>query len=381
MNVAVELEFKADRKEPLGDLVRRVAAAFDRTGLEPEILATFSDSPGGIRKTSAVERAIKKFPHLARFERDDAPLQRAGIPPIRRLTNGDPETPFPLTDLLTLADGVPRSLPFHAVSVHFGHADFGQIQGFPVGMTPRTGIAIGDSWWVNGRNRNLSAFYSVEADATAKKLPDPPAAIGAIFAGLGKPARSAQFVAPDAAVPRPETTGAAGATSVSTAIASIGPIVVKYRINMIALVERIGLPHDLPSPIEASRANVGASGPLKPTLVAAFAPRGYDCRGGSGTFTLRRRTVANHVIDLELDVGTWGRSLTAMFHVRGPGFNATLILPVTLRGKGQYPIGDTANWERIVANLGVIVDELERTFVAEIEAAAGAAPEWFEPGR
>ena len=56
--------------------------------------------------------------------------------------------------------------------------------------------------------------------------------------------------------------------------------------------------------------------------------------------------------------------------------------PVTARDDArQYPIGDTANWERIVANIGAIVDELERTFVTEIEAAVGTAPEWFEPGR
>jgi hypothetical protein len=47
----------------------------------------------------------------------------------------------------------------------------------------------------------------------------------------------------------------------------------------------------------------------------------------------------------------------------------------------QYPIGDTANWERIVENVAAIVGELERTFVAEIEAAVEPAPVWFEPGR
>jgi hypothetical protein len=150
---------------------------------------------------------------------------------------------------------------------------------------------------------------------------------------------------------------------------------------MMALVERIGLPHDLPGPNDVRQMHRGASGPLKPTLDVAFKPRGYTCRGGSGTFTLRRRTPSNHVVDVELDVGTWSRSLTAMFSVHGPGFNATLTMPVTLRGGGQYPIGDTANWERIVANLAAVVDELERTFVTEIEAAVGPAPAWFEPGR
>jgi hypothetical protein len=379
MNVAVQLEFKADRKERLGDLLRRVLGAFDQVKLEPAIEATFSDSPGGIRPTSGVERAIRKLPHLARFEREDSPI--ANVPPIRRLTTAG-AGPFAITDLLALADGVPRSLPFHAVNVHFAHADFGKIQGFPVGLTPATGLAVGDVWWVNGRNRSLSAFYAVEADAASRKLPPPRAAVGAILAAFGKPRRSAQFVSPaDAA--RSDTDTTTGTPPVPESIAAIAPIVARYRAGMSAMLERIGLPYSLPSPLEAIRDRLaaGASGPLKPTLVAAFKPRGYDCRGGSGVFTLRRRTAANHVVDLELDVGTWSRSLTAMFHVHGPGFNATLFLPVTTRGAGQYPIGDTANWERIVANLGAIVDELERTFVAEIGEAAGPAPAWFEPGR
>jgi hypothetical protein len=272
-----------------------------------------------------------------------------------------------------LADGVPRSLPFNVVNVHFGHPHFGKAI-FPMGLSPQTGIAIGDGWWINGRMRSLSAFYAVDAEATSKKLPDPPPAIAAILAGLGKPKRTAQFVAP---------TSDADGPSVPQEIARISPIVVKYRNDMKALVERIGLPHDLPAAADARLSSRGASGPLKPTLVEAFKPRGYTCRGESGTFTLRRRTAANHVVDVELDVGTWSRSLTLMFHVRGPGFNATLMPPVTTRGPAapQYPIGDTANWKQIVENVAAIVDELERTFVAEIDAAAGPAPEWFEPGR
>lgn len=372
MNVAVELEFKADRKEPLGGLIRRVAAEFERAGLQPGILATFSDGPPGIRATSPVARAIKKYPHLAAFERNDAPLQGPGLPAIRRLTNGDPSTPFPMADILSLADGVPRSLPFNVVNVHFGHPDFGRAN-FPMGLAPQTGIAISDGWWVNGRLRGLSAFYAVEAAATSKKLPDPPAAVGAILAGLGKPKRSGQFVAPviDPAAP-----------SVPQEIARISPIVSRYRSELKALVERIGLPHDLPPAADVRMTSLGASGPLKPALVEAFTPRGYDCRGGTGTFTLRRRTPTNHVVDVELDVGTWSRAVTVMFHVHGPGFTATLMPPVTARDQArQYPIGDTANWERIVANIAAIVDELERTFVTDIEAAVGPAPQWFEPGR
>ena len=186
---------------------------------------------------------------------------------------------------------------------------------FPVGLSPKTGIAIGDGWWVNGRNRDLSAFYAVDAEATSKKLPDPPAAIGAILAGFGKPKRTAQFVAPTV----PATAGESVTASVPQEIALISPIIAKYRSDMKALVERIGLPHDLPPASEAFQCQSRSERPLKPTLVEVFKPRGFDCRGGSGTFTLRRRTGANHVVDVELDVGTWSRSLTFMFHVHGPG--------------------------------------------------------------
>jgi hypothetical protein len=36
--------------------------------------------------------------------------------------------------------------------------------------------------------------------------------------------------------------------------------------------------------------------------------------------------------------------------------------------------------QKIVANLAVIVDELDRTFLPELEQAVGRAPDWFEPG-
>lgn len=377
MNVAVQTEFKADRKEPLGTLIRRVADAFQQNGLTPEITASFSDGAAGT--TSAVARALKKHPHLARFERSDAPPRGVPFPAIRRLS-GDPPNTFELADVLLLADGVPRSLPFNAVIVHFGHEDFGRSSGFPPRLAPQPGIAIGDNWWVNGRTRSLSAFYIVEGDAKAAKLPPPPPAIGAILASFGKPRRSKQFVPPLAVAPPGAPLETAG--PVSSGIAAVAPIVAKYRSSLKAMIERIGLPNDLPPAADVLVAHIGARGPLKPVLVEVFAGRGYDCRGESGIFTLRRRTATNLVIDIELDVGTWSRSLTWMFHVRGPGFNATLVPPVTTRDEArQYPIGDSANWTRIVENMAAVVDELERTFVPEIEAAVPPTPAWFEPGR
>jgi hypothetical protein len=373
MQVAVRMEFKAERREPLGVLIRRIATQFERAGVQPTIIASFNDGPGGIT-TSAVDRALKKYPQLAPFERDDALSPR--LAPIHRLTNRGVPHPFGMRDVLALADGVPRSLPFHGVTVHLGHDDFGQAGASASRTAPEPGITIHDSWWVNGRKRALFALYWVDADPASRSLPAPPDSIHAILEALGKPRRTAQFVA------RSSDTTASTEAGASAVASDTAAIVAKYGSSMQSLIERLGLPHDLLPQNEARQMNLGGSGPLRPALVRAFASRGYDCHGATGTFMLQRRTAENHAVELVLDVGTWSRSVLAMFRVRGPGSSATLHVPVSTRAQGgQYPIGDVKNWERIVENLAMIVDELERTFVKEVEAAVGRAPEWFSPGR
>jgi hypothetical protein len=165
---------------------------------------------------------------------------------------------------------------------------------------------------------------------------------------------------------------------------AVRAIALDYRARLKEVVDRAALPHELPLPgTEALRwAELGVtSGPRKPALERAFKPMGYTCRGESGTFTLRRRTAANITTELHLDVGTWGHNALAIFIVWGLGFKATLMLPVSANaiGGAQYPIGDADRWRKIVENLAALVEELDRSFVPEIEAAAGPSPEWYHP--
>jgi hypothetical protein len=149
-------------------------------------------------------------------------------------------------------------------------------------------------------------------------------------------------------------------------------------------VERAALPHQLPAPgVEAYRdAGLGVvSGPRKPALERVFKPMGYTCKGESGTFTLRRRTPGSLTAELYLDVGTWGRSVLAIFRVSGVGFKGTVALPVSANAiaLSQYPIGDAEQWRKIVENLAALVAEFDRSFVPEIEAQVGPSPEWYRP--
>jgi hypothetical protein len=253
------------------------------------------------------------------------------------------------------------------------------------------GIVITDSWWVNGRNRSLSARTIVEVAPGAKKVPSPSGPIAIVLAACGKARKTIQAPLAESvltgAVPAVRLpTGIAVASSNPEAARAVHEVVVKYRTRLPEIVQQAGLPHDLPSRAEMTDAALHLiAGPKKPALERVFKPMGYSVRGGTasetGSFTLRRRTAANLTLELSLDVGTWSHQVTAIFHVWGLGFKGTLILPPTAKAVqgGQYPIGDAEQWQKITENLGALVAELERTFVPEVEAAAGPSPEWYQP--
>jgi hypothetical protein len=285
----------------------------------------------------------------------------------------------PYATLQTIAGGVPRSFPFHQIAIHFQAPEFGDLAPAHLtsaGMLP--GILVGDDWWVNGRMRSLSGCSVVEGDPGGKKLPPLPDAVAKVFAVCGKAKRTIQVPLSGAVdgAPAPVRINAEAAGAIQS-------IVLDYRGRMPEILQRAAMPHDLPATAEALRVTgLGvASGPKKPVLDRWFKPMGYTCQAGSGTFTLRRRTPSNLTAEVSLDVGTWSRSIVAIFRLWGLGFKATLLLPVCEKAAagGQYPIGDGENWQRIVENLAALVAELDRTFVPQIEAAAGPSPDWYRP--
>jgi hypothetical protein len=369
-------------------MMDRVHQAFLDSGLgEPVIRFNFADGP--IVGTSSVDRVLKRHPELERFVTTASPMP--GIPSGRRISNS-PGWPaageaLPYATLRTIAAGVPRSFPFHGVIIHFHSPEFGDVVPTPMNSAEMmAGVLLGDSWWVNGRVRSLSACAVVDGDPSSKKKPAPTASVAAVMAACGKVKRIVQAPlaekdAPMAAVRLP--TGTLIPSANPEALRAVQAIVADYRARMKNIVERAALPHSLPPPGEASRQmSIGVgSGPKKPALERVFKPMGYSCRGESGTFSLRRRTAANLTVELFLDVGTWSDLVIGSLRVWGIGFKASLLLPVSANAVigSQYPIGDADRWQKIVENLAALAAELERTFVPEIEAAAGPSPEWYQP--
>jgi len=389
MRVALISTFAASKKEPLGEVLARVHQAFLDTGLgEPAIRFNFGDPPlpGYV---SSVDRVLKRHPLLERFVTSADPMP--GIRGTRRISNGPMSAAsgefVPFETLQAIASGVPRSFPFHSVVFHLHSPEFGALVP-TASTTPETmrGVLLGDNWWVNGRNRSMSACTVVEAEMTSKKLPPLPEKIAALLATCGKVKKTTQAPIPgEVTGPVPGVRLPSGhlvASANPEAAMAVRQVMVDYRNRLQDVIARAGLPHELPVSGEALRSMVGVTcGPRKPALERVFKPMGYSCRGGSGSFTLRRRTEGNLTAEVYMDVGTWGHSVLAMFKVYGMGYKATLSLPVAanVATPSQYPIGDSTQWEKIVENFGAMVRELEHSFVPDVLKAGGPAPEWYSP--
>jgi hypothetical protein len=380
MHVGLVTTFHASRKEPLAQLLERIHSAFLASHLgELLIQFSFSDSPvpGFV---SSVDRVLKRHPTLSRFVSTSSLVP--GTPPIHRVSNG-PESPaageaIEFSTLLAIAAGVPRSFPFHNLSVHFQNPAFGvALPGAGYIGPTAPGIIVGDSWWVNGRARSVTAVASVEVGAANEKLPSLPESVAAVLRACGKAKSTTQIpMAEDSSQP---STAQRAPPEIAEAVRAV---VLDFRARLPQIFDRANLPHEMSPVLEALR-TIGlgeATGPKKPVLVRAFKPMGYDCRGDSGTFTLRRRTPGNLTVGIDLDVGTWSHSLSASFSVIGLGFRARLPLGVSKDSiGGQYKIGGAEHWQKLVDNLAALVAELERSFVPAVEAAAGPSPEWFTP--
>lgn len=374
MRVAVMTTFKADKKEPLGEMLTRIHEAFLASGEAPSFQFMFADAPvAGF--TSSVDRVLKRIPAMQRFLREQ-PAMPAG-PAVRQLTNRNTDEQLDFATLQQIAAGIPKSFPFHSAQIALTRSDFGFEGQLLGGSTP--GVVISDSWWVSGRNRSLSGFTVLVPGDGATALPPVPSSVEQVYAACGKVTNRVQVPLADA--PPSAATPIRTIQQQPAAAKAVSEVLMDYRQRQAEVMERARLPHDLPAPDYSLGVRLGeGTGPKKPVLVGVFKPMGYDCKAGSGTYELRRRTASNLTVEISIDVGTWSKSVTATMAVHGLGFAARYPLAVGPNvAARQYPIEGPEQWQKIVENLGALVAELDRTFVPAIEAAAGETPAWYKP--
>src|SRR6187401_2367201 len=101
-------------------MLERIGAALAAGGFgESKLLFILSDGP--FAGVSSIDRVLKRLPDFRAFERQTE--AQLSLPGMRVLTNrpnlGGAGEPVALATLLEIARGVPKSFPFHNVSLHF----------------------------------------------------------------------------------------------------------------------------------------------------------------------------------------------------------------------------------------------------------------------
>jgi len=372
MRVARNHSLAASKKESLAELTGRIRQAFlNARLLEPTIRFSLMGE-GRVEGYSPIDRVLKRYPEMKRFETFSAAM---GGPELRLLTNAASGEAAEYSTILAIAAGVPRSYPFSAVVLHFHAPAFGErFIGLPKFGHSLPGVMVTDNRWVNRRHRALSVYTVVDADE------------GEASAESGGRRCRDQGLR-EGTPNRPAASTGAGWSN--------------HR-RFHPSRESGGGQGDCRRLPRADKRGCGASRPA-----AQFAPGGgnpaSECRGhrrsaqtragsriqadglcmprGIGRVYLTRRTSGNLTVELYLDVGTWSHSVSAIFLAQGAGFKVSLGIPVAPEDPafGQYPIGDAAQWQRIVENLAAMVRELDRSFVPEIERAAGPTQAWYQP--
>lgn len=287
MRVALLTTFAASRKEPLVAMMDRVHEGFLDSGLsEPFIRFNFGD--GLPVSFSSVDRVLKRHPELARFVTEAAPMP--GITGARRISNGPMSAgsgdAVPYTTLQAIAAGVPRSFPFHSVMLHFYEPEFGELMSTGAyAAEMMAGVLIADSWWVNGRQRSLSACRVVEVEPGDKQLPVPKGPLATVLAACGKARKTIQAPLAGQLEPGPVPavrlpTGVAVPSANPQLAVAVKAIAVKYRDRLPEIVKEVKLPHDLPGPAEMTKLSLGVNtGPKKPALERVFKAHGIHSPG------------------------------------------------------------------------------------------------------
>jgi hypothetical protein len=152
MLIAVFTTFAADRKEPLGDAVERVHAAFlaARFG-EPKVHFAMSDSPGsveinlvqeiaGIKRVSSIARVLKRWPQLERFARVVGSTASGGgkTRVMSNLMVTGAVEPVDFAILAEIARGVPKSFPCRGIKLHFSAPGFSEGPELPASPDAQT---------------------------------------------------------------------------------------------------------------------------------------------------------------------------------------------------------------------------------------------------
>jgi hypothetical protein len=385
--------YRLTKAETTGSVFGRVLRTMDRSPRVQFLLADFASA------TTGVKRALKRFPALAPFER--RARHPAGLDLVhlvnldarfREHAPGLPAAGLDAASLADLANGIPRSFPVHGAVFYFPDVPWADVReddpvvapaswyaGPPLPASPVPGILLTSHWWSTRRKIELHATVPLATPAPdARELPGATEPVSRKLRELGS------FRAPQLRVVLERGEGLTPADS-----KHLEEIVRSWDAAIATLLDVLPLPHALPPPTPWMSSGPGPTSPYKAPLVSTFRPRGWRYRSsesGPGYLAIGKQSLRGNKLRAYFDVGSTSHSCGSFVALEGLGWRAAFQIAF-VRGQGgpsaaggpapQYPIADDATWGRIVENVAVVIEHLERTSIAEAEALSPPAPAWF----
>ena len=336
---------------------------------------------------SAIDRAVKRYPELDGCR---LPIIRASDGTTRRmLSNVDAHHPTgnpcgfvsPQT-LIELVRGVPRSYPFWKANIFFmtglpwqdGEGLEELLPGpekWVLWREPVPHVSFEVGWWPWGYRAFVRAAISLgNAETFGQVLPPVPGAASTCLTSFGKPTTRLMLRRTDDE-----------STRLLEITARLRALHEEWRDRSRREMAMLPLPHSLPAKGTGTQYNPVTLS-HKPTLLSTFKPRGYrysSTDSGPGCFVLHKLTPNRNRVEIFFDVGSKWRHYTGGILIQGLRGSCVARLPAHPEQLNQeYDIANDETWQKLVENIAVLVDHLERVFVSEIDAVLGRTPDWYE---
>ena len=398
MNLYKSYHYKLGKEQTTGEIFRNSLRVFRESGMV-NIPVRFFFSDKVMSRTSAIERLLKQYLELAPYAIEEYSLSGEKVRILSNLderwaqSNPRGATGYIDTDLLAkIADGIPN--PYHLMYSNFMFEKIPWVLGgsiepmpgksggrkwsglfpevcLPCLDTPFPGVVLKSKWWTSRRQISLHATIYVESPGL--DCISPPAS-SILTMGYLKQLGKIHLEGMVFGLDDDEWQMITEATDKANRISE------ECRTHLPEILGKLQLPHILPGDPGRWEGSWLTS-PHKEVLVSVFKPRQYRYQSklsGQGVFILSKHTPNHNRLSLLFDVGSISHLCSSRIAINGPGWSSGIDLIVTPDQKhSQYPIGGGDSWNCIVQNVAVLVDNLEKEYVPQIETLFPRTPKWF----
>ncbi len=393
MNLFRRYTLSVSRDEPLAQTCRRIAGVALAAGLSPVRVRFYLGDRLDL-KTSAVDRAVARFPWVAPLVIADGRTKALSNLDMR-FAEGNPahDAPVDADRVAELLEAVPKPCPFGLCLLLFDDLPFVKPDDFEVVAPFRKrdrSVHLPEATGAFHANAAPEVLLSARMSSTritkrvltatiamaplgdnAPSLPTLDPSVASALDGMGK--RSSEELLYQCDV--------AERDRLRETTERLEQISRRWNEDRDEVMRRLPVPHpDLPVDPGPSIGH-GYTSPHKEPLIAAFEPRGFRYRpraSGHGVYKLAKLTARNNRLSLDFDVRSWSHKGSCHLRVEGPTWSHSFGVSFVPGHPGNgYPIRSEHAWQQMVANAAVVVDYLEREVVPTIERARDATPAWW----